>query len=203
MIERRLEDGLLVLTLSRPDKANALTRDMLVQLAEAVEAAAEDTSVRAMILTGEGAAFSAGADLEEARAGLATDAIWERLSGAIATFPVLTVAALNGSAAGGALGMVFACDLRVALPKGVIFYPVMKLGFLPQPSDPGRLAVIAGAGVAKRILLGGERLSMEEARRVGLVDCLSEDVMEEARRLCAASLMAAREHAVAMKAALS
>lgn len=202
MINRTTEGGLLTLTLNRPDKANALTREMLADLADAVEEAARDDSVQALVLTGAGAAFSAGADLEAARAGLATDPVWERLSGALADFPVLTVAALNGSAAGGALGMVFACDLRVAVPKGVIFYPVMKLGFLPQPSDPGRLSAIAGPGVARRVFLAGERLSMEEAARVGLVDILADDVMEDARRLCAASLMASRDHAMALKACL-
>ena len=70
--------------------------------------------------------------------GLATSDVWERLSGAIAALPCLTVAALNGTLAGGANGMALACDLRIAVPSAKFFYPVMKLGFLPQPSDPAR-----------------------------------------------------------------
>ena len=68
--------------------------------------------------------------------------MWERLSGAIASLPCLTIAALNGTLAGGAMGMVLACDLRIAVPGAKFFYPVMKLGFLPQPSDPKRLAAL-------------------------------------------------------------
>ena len=99
---------------------------------------------RALILTGRGRVFSAGADLGAARAGLATSPLWEELSAAIADLPCMTVAALNGTLAGGAFGMALACDLRIAVPEAKFFYPVMKLGFLPQPSDPGRLAALVG-----------------------------------------------------------
>jgi len=90
-----------MVTLSRPDKANALTEPMLTELCEIMERAG---SARAVILTGEGKIFSAGADLEAARAGLAVSDLWERLSGAIAALPGLTIAALNGTLAGGASG---------------------------------------------------------------------------------------------------
>ena len=116
MIDVAREGAVWTLTLNRPDKANALARDMLAALAEAVEAATAHQTTRAIILTGTGKVFSAGADLDAARAGLATDPVWERLSGAIAAAPCLTIAALNGTAAGGALGMVLACDLRIAAP---------------------------------------------------------------------------------------
>ena len=138
MIGEYRGEGVCVLTLSRPEKANALTSAMLQDLEARISDAAGDADLRALVLTGAGKVFSAGADLEAARAGLATDPVWERLSAAIASFPVLTIAALNGSAAGGSLGMVLACDLRVAVPGAKIFYPVMRLGFLPQPSDPAR-----------------------------------------------------------------
>ncbi|HRO16114.1 MAG TPA: enoyl-CoA hydratase/isomerase family protein, partial [Paracoccus sp. (in: a-proteobacteria)] len=127
--------GVMTIVLDRPDKANALTAAMLDDLADAFEAA-PGRGARAVILTGTGRVFSAGADLDAARAGLATSPAWERLSGTIATLPCLTIAALNGTVAGGAFGMVLACDLRVAVPEARFFYPVMKLGFLPQPSDP-------------------------------------------------------------------
>ena len=75
--------------------------------------------------------------------------MWERLSGAIAAFPGLTIAALNGTLAGGATGMALACDLRLAVPGARFFYPVMRLGFLPQPSDPARLAALVGPARAR------------------------------------------------------
>ena len=110
MIGRTSRNGICVLTLDRPDKANALTADMLGRLTDLLdEAAAEGT--RAVVLTGTGRVFSAGADLDEARAGLAVSPLWERLSARVATMPCLTIAALNGTLAGGAFGMVLALSL--------------------------------------------------------------------------------------------
>jgi enoyl-CoA hydratase/carnithine racemase len=198
------EDGALrIVTLDRPDKANALTRDMLAALTDTVERAAADAEVKALVLTGRGKVFSAGADLEAARAGLATDGVWERLSGAIADAPVLTIAALNGTAAGGALGMVLACDLRVAAPAAKIFYPVMKLGFLPQPSDPARLAALVGPASAKLILMAGRKVSADEALAMGLIDRIADDPLDEARALAAEALAASRQHVGAIKDMLS
>lgn len=203
MIDVEDEGALRIITLDRPDKANALTREMLAALADTVERAAADPAVKVVVLTGRGKVFSAGADLDEARAGLATDGVWERLSGAIADSPILTIAALNGTAAGGALGMVLACDLRIAVPGAKIFYPVMKLGFLPQPSDPGRLAALVGPARAKLILMGGARIEAPEALAMGLVDRLAEDPVAEARALAADAMGADRSHVEAIKEMLS
>lgn len=166
------EDGLFTIALDRQEKANALTADMLETLTAAVGRAVE-ARARVIVLTGTGRVFSAGADLEAARAGLATSALWERLSGAIAAAPALTIAALNGTAAGGALGMVLACDLRVAVPEAKIFYPVMRLGFLPQPSDPARLAALVGPSRAAMILMAGQKIDAATALDWGLIDRIS------------------------------
>ena len=91
-VEIAREDALTIITIDRQDKANSLTGEMLSDLAEAFENAKDS---RAIILTGRGKVFSAGADLEEARAGLATSPLWERLSGAVAAAPGLTIAALR------------------------------------------------------------------------------------------------------------
>ena len=187
MIDLTQEDGLWTVTLNNPEKANALTSAMLGELVRIAETANE---ARALILTGVGRVFSAGADLEEARAGLATSDLWERLSGAIAALPCLTVAALNGTLAGGANGMVLACDLRIAVPSAKFFYPVMKLGFLPQPSDPKRMAALIGPSRTKMILMAGQKISAEEAYNFGLVDRVVEAdlLMPTARELVADSL---------------
>ncbi|KUJ85407.1 enoyl-CoA hydratase [Ruegeria marisrubri] len=189
MIELVKEDGLWIVTINRPDKANSLTEAMLTELAEIAEAA---TEAKALILTGAGKVFSAGADLDEARAGLATSGVWERLSGAIAELPCLTVAALNGTLAGGANGMVLACDLRIAVPAARFFYPVMKLGFLPQPSDPRRMAALIGPARTKLIFMAGQKITAEEAYAFGLVDRVVEPdaVMQVARELVADSVAA-------------
>ncbi len=195
MIELTQDDGLWTVTLNNPEKANALTTSMLGELVRIAEAA---TEARALILTGAGRVFSAGADLEEARAGLATSDLWERLSGAIADLPCLTVAALNGTLAGGANGMVLACDLRVAVPAAKFFYPVMKLGFLPQPSDPKRMAALIGPSRTKMILMAGQKITAEEAYAFGLVDRVVEpdQLMPTARELVADSLSAERSIAL-------
>lgn len=189
MIELEQEDGLWTVTLNRPDKANSLTVAMLERLVEIAEAAGE---ARALILTGRGKVFSAGADLEAARAGLATSDLWERLSGAIAALPCLTVAALNGTLAGGANGMALACDLRIAVPEAKFFYPVMKLGFLPQPSDPARMAALIGPARTRLILMAGQKITAQEAYDFGLVDRIvpSDQLMETARSLVADSVTA-------------
>ena len=186
MIECRNEDGLWTVTLNRPDKANSLTAAMLSRLSDIVMEATVDPHIRALILTGAGdKVFSAGADLDEARAGLAVSPLWEQVSGAIAGLPCLTIAALNGTLAGGAFGMALACDLRLAVPNARFFYPVAKLGFLPQPSDPGRLVALMGPARAKLLLLGGQKFSADEALAFGLIDriTLPEHLIEQARSL--------------------
>ncbi|CUH51070.1 enoyl-CoA hydratase/isomerase family protein [Shimia marina] len=193
------ESGLWVVTINRPDKANSLTEAMLTELAEIAEGAQE---ARALVLTGAGKVFSAGADLEEARAGLATSAVWERLSAAVAALPGLTIAALNGTLAGGANGMALACDLRLAAPHAKFFYPVMKLGFLPQPSDPARLAALIGPARAKLMLMGGQKLTAEEALTFGLIERIvpAEDLLDVAREIAVDTLAAKPEIAQGIKA---
>lgn len=171
MIDLSKDDGIWTVTLNRPDKANSLTAAMLDELADIMEDA---QTARAVILTGKGRVFSAGADLDAARAGLATSDVWERLSGAIAALPGLSIAALNGTLAGGAMGMALACDLRIAVPGAKFFYPVMKLGFLPQPSDPGRMSALIGAARTKLILMGGQKITTEEAYAYGLIERIVE-----------------------------
>lgn len=169
MIHIDKTDGVVSVTIDRPEKANSLTRNMLAQIADAAEEAGR-SEAHAFVLRGKGKVFSAGADLDEARAGLATDPVWERLSGAVAALPCLTIAALNGTLAGGAMGMVLACDLRLAVAEAKFFYPVMKLGFLPQPSDPKRLRALIGPARAKMILMAGQKIEAAEALSWGLID---------------------------------
>ncbi|MCT4559181.1 MAG: enoyl-CoA hydratase/isomerase family protein [Pelagimonas sp.] len=198
MISLTKDDGVWIATIDRQDKANSLTPDMLEHLGDiALDA---QGAARVLIFTGAGKVFSAGADLEAAKAGLATSPLWERLSGAIANFKGLSICAMNGTAAGGAMGMVLACDLRIARPGAKTFYPVMKLGYLPQPSDPARLAKLIGPARAKMILMAGQKVPVEEAMTWGLVDHITDgDVIEAARELSEAVLAATPEHASAIK----
>jgi enoyl-CoA hydratase len=198
MIRSDSDGDSLVLTIDRPDKAGALTQDMLARLADL---ATDARDARLLILTGTGKVFSAGADLDAARAGLAVDPVWERLSAAIAACRGLTIAALNGTAAGGALGMVLACDLRIAVPLTRFFYPVMKLGFLPQPSDPPRMMQLIGPARAKMILMAGQRIDAETALAWGLIDRIVTDdsLLQTARDLGQDAAAATPAHVAAIK----
>ena len=198
MIELDRAGDIWTVTINRPDKANSLTHAMLVELAEIME---EAQAARAVILTGRGKVFSAGADRDEARAGLAKSDVWERLSGAVAALPGLSIAALNGTLAGGAMGMALACDLRIAVPGAKFFYPVMKLGFLPQPSDPARMAALIGPARTKLLLMGGQKITAEEALTFGLIDRIvaAEEVQDHAQALAADTVAASPDVAQEIK----
>lgn len=202
MIELAQDGPVWTVTLNRPDKANALTEDMLRELCEIMEGAGE---ARALILTGRGRIFSAGADLDAARAGLAVSDLWERLSGAIVALPGITIAALNGTLAGGAMGMALACDIRIAVPEARFFYPVMKNAFLPQPSDPGRMSALIGPSRTKLILMGGQKIDAKIALAFGLIDRIVEAdaLLGTAQELCADTLTAPTEIAQQIKAMCS
>lgn len=197
MIDIADHGALRIITLNRPEKANALTHDMLAGLLAAFDAPA----ARAIVLTGAGKVFSAGADLDAARAGLATDPIWQQLSARIAALPCLTITALNGTVAGGAFGMVLACDIRLSVPQAQFFYPVMRLGYLPQPGDPARLTALIGPARAKMILLGGAKIAASEAMAWGLVDRIAEPdaLLGSAAALASDAIAASAGHLAGIK----
>ncbi len=200
MIEVETEGRLRIVRLARAEKANALTADMLGQLRDHVARATSD-GIAVLVLTGAGRVFSAGADLAEMKAGLGSSPLWEQVSAGVAAFPGLTIAALNGTLAGGAMGMALACDVRIAAPEAEFFYPVMRLGYLPQPSDPGRLAALIGPPRARMILLAGQRIGAAEALTWGLIDRIvaPEALMDAARALAADALAADWLHLRALK----
>ena len=97
--------------------------------------------------------------------------------------------------------MALACDLRIAVPEAKVFYPVMKLGFLPQPSDPKRMAALIGPARAKMILMAGAKITAEEALAWGLFDQIvpREALMETAHQLATDCLGADASHVSAIK----
>lgn len=201
MIIDEIDNGLAIITLVRPEKANSLTAEMLKSLIASFDKVAAMPDLRCVVLTGAGRVFSAGADLDEARQGLALSPLWEQLSGRIAAMPCLTVAALNGALAGGAFGMALACDLRIAVPEARFFYPVMRLGFLPQPSDPARMHALIGPARTKMILMAGQKVTASEALSWGLIDriCDPDALMEQARQLAGDAQGAEAGHVHAIK----
>ncbi len=97
--------------------------------------------------------------------------------------------------------MALACDLRLAVPEAKFFYPVMKLGFLPQPSDPPRLRALIGPARAKMILMAGQKIAAEEALSWGLIDRITpaDTLIETAKALAADALAASAGHVRAIK----
>jgi len=199
MIQLHKDGAIWRLTLDRPDKANSLTQDMLEEILQIVQTA---QTAQALILTGAGKTFSAGADLDQAALGLATSDIWERVSSAIADLPALTIAALNGTLAGGAFGMALACDLRLAVPEAKFFYPVMERGFLPQPSDPERLRALIGPARSKLILMAGHKMTATDALNAGLIDqiCAKDTLIAAAYRMTEKVSKAQASHVAAIQA---
>ena len=179
MIHLSKYEDIWTIRLDRPEKANSLTLDMLESI---LEVAQEAEGARALIITGTGKIFSAGADLEAVKTGLATSYIWEKVSNTIAGLSCFTIAAINGTLAGGAFGMALACDIRITVPHAKFFYPVMKLGYMPQPSDTLRMTALMGASRTKMVLIAGQKLSAEDALTYGLVEriCQPEELMREA-----------------------
>jgi enoyl-CoA hydratase/carnithine racemase len=202
-------NGLVRITIDRPEKANAVNRALLSELDRRLDEVAADQEARALILTGAGdRAFCAGADLAELRtetADLAAarnfDALWDRVTGKIARLPLLTVALLNGACAGGGLSLALAFDLRIAVDSARIFYPALKNKVIPSPRDLARLRALIGPSRTKMLLMGGHRLETAEALRWGLVDevVAAGELDAAASRIAAGAIAAEAHEVVAMK----
>jgi len=169
-------EGVLWVTVNRPDKLNALNVRTIGELGRAAELAAADGDVRAVVLTGAGdKAFVAGADIaelntlgpEEAKEfGLRGQAVFNRFE----RLPKPVVAAVNGYALGGGCELAMACHVRIASANAVFGQPEVKLGLIPGYAGTQRLPRLVGKGRALELLLTGRNVKAEEAERIGLVN---------------------------------
>jgi len=182
------EDGVLLLTLNRPDRRNAIDNELATALRVAFENAAGDHAVRAIILTGKGKAFSAGGDLSR------FERDWDprefrhdshRLTSLITLVERIekpTVAAINGVATGAGTQLALACDLRLMAAGTRFVYREGRLGIIPSHGGITRLVKLIGLARARDVILGGEELAAEAAYRIGLVsDVIEGDVVAAAR----------------------
>ncbi len=171
-----LRDGIAVITVNRPDKLNALNDTVIGELGVAIDAARDDSAVRAVILTGAGPkAFVAGADISELSSqgpfegkerSLRGQAIFRRFEAL--RKPV--VAAVNGFCLGGGCELAMACHLRIASDTAKFGQPEVKLGIGPGYGGTVRLPRLIGRGRAIQLLLTGEMIDAQEACRIGLVN---------------------------------
>ena len=189
LIER--DGGVLVVTINRPEKLNALNTKTVTELGHVVDEAASDSAVRAIVLTGSGEkSFVAGADINElavqtpvrgrehARSGQGVFDRIEQLGKPV-------IAAVNGFALGGGCELAMACTLRIASDTAKFGQPEINLGLIPGYAGSQRLPRLVGRGRALEMLLTGAPISAEEAYRIGLVNKVvpAASLMTEARAL--------------------
>ncbi len=190
-----VSDRIATITINRPDKLNALNDATIAELGLAIDEAITRSDVGAVLLTGSGRAFAAGADIPElgnqtplegqqrARAG---QLVFRRFE----TSPKPTLAALNGFALGGGCELAMACHMRMASDRAKLGQPEVKLGITPGYGGTQRLPRLIGRGPALRLLLSGEMIDATEAMRLGLVDQVVDgaSLIESARELLASML---------------
>jgi enoyl-CoA hydratase/carnithine racemase len=179
-IRTEIRDRVAVLTLDRPEVLNAIGTASTDQLQAALDRLHDDNRVRALVLAGEGRAFSAGADLGEIESFTQPyefRAFVGRMTKVFANlqaFPKPSVAAVHGFAFGGGLELALSCDLRVAERGARLGLPEMKLGVLPGSGGTQRLPQLIPPAVAKQMILTGEPIDAERAYALGLVNELAE-----------------------------
>lgn len=176
LIQERRDDGVCTLRLNRPEVHNAFDDRLISDLTGCLERLGADDAVRAVVLTGQGKSFSAGADLNWMlrmadhgdEDNLADARALAKLMATLNTLPKPTIAKVNGAAFGGGLGLVCCCDIAIADERAKFGTTEVRLGIMPSVISPYVIAAI-GARRARRIMLTGERFDANEALRIGLV----------------------------------
>jgi enoyl-CoA hydratase len=206
-------EGVAVLTLDNPDQRNAMSPAMTASWVRAVDHLAADRSVRAVVVTGEGAAFCSGGDTSwiASEPDATVDELRTRMMPfyrawlSIRRLEVPTIAAVNGAAIGAGLCLALACDLRYAADSAKLGVPFVKLGMHPGMAATYLLPNVVGAAHARDLLLTGRVVTGEEARRMALVSGVSpreqllEDAMTTARGIAASAPIATRLTTLALR----
>ena len=170
------DGAVCVLTLSRPEKLNALNHALLAELDDAVTSLQADRSLRVVIVTGAGEkAFVAGADIGElavldTRGAEAASAFGSRVFRKLETGPLTVIAAVNGFALGGGCELALACHIRLAAENAKFGLPEVGLGIIPGYGGTQRLPRLVGLGVASEMIATGRMVDAQEALRIGLVN---------------------------------
>lgn len=188
LVREERDGALLVLTLDRPEKRNALSARLRRELIDALARDSRDTATRVVVLRGEGGkAFAAGADVEElaARSDAEQAAFLQppNVYTAVSTHPKPVLAAVNGHALGAGLELAMACDLRIAAPAAKLGAPEVALGIIPGGGGTQRLPRLVGLGRASRMVLTGEAIDAATALAWGLVDEVADDPVARAKEL--------------------
>lgn len=180
------------MTLNRPEARNALTWEMYDAIVEACDQAEADRNVRVLIIRGAGGAFSAGTDISQFKdfdgaAGVAYEQRLDAVIDRIERLPLITIAEVDGVAAGGGCAIAMVCDLRLCSERAVFGVPVARtLGNCLSITNTARMVDLIGLAAARDLLLTGRLIDAEEARRSGLAtevitaELLSAEVIKRA-----------------------
>lgn len=189
-------DGVALITLNRPEAMNAMNRDLGRSLMESLRRVAEDDEIRVGVLTGNGRAFCAGADLKErarsgdggGAAGSTVQAFIEATRGGsfytqVSNTPL--IAAINGHALAGGLELALRCDVRIAVPEATFGMPEIRHGFFPGAGGPQRLPRAIPQALAMEMLLTGDPIDAETALRAGLISRVvpADELLSVARQI--------------------
>jgi len=186
-------DGILLLTLNRPEVMNALNFPLLNDLRDRIETVRFQSDIRVVIISGRGEkAFCSGADLKE-RAGLSPDKVKEYIFTIRSLFTAIeylnkpVIAAVNGLALGGGTELALASDIRIASGTATLGLTETRLAIIPGAGGTQRLPRLVGKGKAKELIFTGRRVGAAEALEIGLVNkvCEGEDLLDECRKMAA------------------
>jgi enoyl-CoA hydratase len=169
---RRVGDGIAVLTISRPERRNALNLDVKRRLADIVEELEADAAVRVVVLTGAGGVFVAGTDIAEMAAMTPTEHSLretDRMFTVLRRFPKTLIAAVEGYALGGGCELALACDMIVAGGKAKFGQPEIRVGIMPGAGGTQRLLRTVGRYRAMKLILTGEPVTADEALSMGML----------------------------------
>jgi len=198
--------GVRHLVLQRSEKRNALNEELIRALAETIEAAADDDSVRVVVLRGDGPLFSSGMDLNDLRA-LSEDpstvraarrailAAWNLLE----EMPKPTICQIHGAALGGAFELALACDFRTMAEDAVAGIMEVRVGLLPDLGGCSRLPAVVGLGNAKELIMTGKVIDGREAHRIGFANRIAPaGELDEVTQQLADELLACAPRAVGL-----
>jgi len=196
ILKTEVHDGIAVVTISRPEAMNALNTRFFNEMDDYVSAAKIDASLKAIIITGEGKAFVAGADIAEMvnknqEEGSEFSTLGQHTFSSFGELDIPVIAAINGFALGGGLELAMGCDFRIASTKAKFGQPEVNLGLIPGYAGTQRLSRLVGLGDALYLLMSAEMIGAEDALRIGLVqkvvepEALMDEVMKLAKTIAA------------------
>lgn len=203
LVVTQVDNHVALIVINDPDHRNAVTTEISAQLSAAVQTAEADADVHAIVITGAGSAFCAGADLS-ALGDATTEGLRKIYAGflALASCTLPTIAAVNGPAVGAGLNLALAADVRIAGPTAIFDSRFLKLGIHPGGGATYMLQRAVGPQVARAMLLCGMRFDADAAVRHGLALMVADNPEAAARTLASGPAAAPREVVIATKASM-